>query len=118
MDMLEFIIRRCFAFVWAFLGFTVLLYYVEKLPLKESVGLGLYVGILLAAMPMPTQYVADYIIITLGIMAFLLTIVLGYYMYKQPLKNSIKMGLIVGIGYVTWIILIRPTIEFLFDLIV
>jgi len=112
--MLEFIIWS----ILASLMFTAILYYLGKCPLKESVGLGLYSGILFTVMPMPTEYVADYIIITLGITAFLLTIVLGYYVYNQPLKDLIKDGLIVGIGYVIWIILIRPTIGFLFDLIV
>jgi len=66
-------------------------------------------------MSRPNQYVADYI--TLGIMAFLLTIVLGYYMYNRPLKDSIRVGLIAGIGYVI-IIILFDLIVFLFDLIV
>gem|GEM_PF-4930517 len=42
LEFLEFIIIRCFLFVLVSLMFTAIMYYVEKCPLKESVGLGLY----------------------------------------------------------------------------
>jgi len=118
--MLEFIIRRCFAFVLAFLGSTVLLYYVEKLPIKVSVGLGLFVGILLAAGLTAIQYGSDYRLVAgtiLGIMAFLLTVVFKYHVHNQPLKDSIEWGLINGCGYVILYLIFTKSIDFLFDLI-
>lgn len=41
----EFVITRVVLFAGAFLAFTAVEYYVEKLPLKESVERGLFTGI-------------------------------------------------------------------------
>ena len=47
--MLEFVITRVVLFAGAFLAFTAVEYYVEKIPLKESIEGGLFTGIFLTA---------------------------------------------------------------------
>ena len=114
--MLEFIIMCALGFLVTYLFCIAFQYYENKRPLKESVEHGLYMGTFLTAGITAFQYGADYQLIVigtaLGITMFLLTVVFKYHVHNRPLKDSIKRGLIVGIGYVILIILIRPTMGF------
>jgi len=119
-EFLEFIIIEGFLFVLASLIFTAVMYYVENLSLEESIGLGLGMGILFRAMSIAsnrTDYQLIVIGIVLGIMAFLLKFVFEYYVYNQPLKDSIRWGSIVGIVFTILFPIFMKSIDFLFDLI-
>ena len=48
-----------------------------------------------------------------GILVFLLTTILIYYVDKQPIKKSIKIGLISGIGFPVFMGLIMGLFYFL-----
>jgi len=88
------------SFFVLFLLVTAILYYMEKQPLKESIGDGLLMGTALTWMYL-LRYPFDYQLIIVGsIIVFLLQTVNRYYAHKDPLKDSIGRGLIVGIVFV------------------
>ncbi|MEN4017332.1 MAG: hypothetical protein PQ975_01860 [Methanobacterium sp.] len=113
--MLEIIIIR---FVGSSLGWIAIEYYVNKRPLKESAENGLYMGAFLTA-GLTAFNQADYQLIiigtALGIATFLLNCLFGYHVYNQPLKDSIRKGLIVGIVFTIIFLILAKSLDFLLN---
>jgi len=128
--MLEFIIDTGFSFAVVLLILFAFEFIGER-PLKESVESNLSIGIFLTALIasdradqyqlIVTNYQLIVIGIVLGIAIFLLKFVFGYYVFKRPLKEPVKDGLIKGsIVAILFPILVKSTdlLIFLYDLIV
>jgi len=125
--MLEFIV---YLFALVFLISFAIEYFIGKKPLKESVEHGLFMGIFLTALiiafeQIDQSIVTDYQLIVIGIVAgiaiFSLKFVFGYYVFKRPLKEPVKDGLIKGSTVAILISILvksRDLLIFLYDLIV
>jgi len=101
----------CACFI--FLGFTVLLY-LQKFPLKESIGIGLLAAIFLTGLAFLEDYLPYHIaIIVFGIIMSLLIFLIIRYLEKKSLKESIIESLIAGVFLTIIVLIVGKSVKFL-----